>query len=148
MDVLRRVRHAVFLLALFPGISAAAIVDNCVTLFEDATTTVTANGDIVALPRNARSFKFVSTATNNSGSTPTLDVKIQHCRSATDTATCTDTPISFTQCTTGACYGGDSVENKDVSETLVHFHPFVRVVATVGGTSSPSYELIVEVCAR
>lgn len=74
--------------------------------------------------------KLVLNAAALTGTTPTLDVKIQH--SDTLGGTYTDTGVSFTQ-VTGA---GALFEVKDVA--MDQFKPFIRVVSTLGGTTPVS----------
>lgn len=138
-------RYALLLaIALFFAQPARALVTpDCVTLYSNATTNASANGSILALARLGKAHKFIATCSPTSGTTPTLDIKIQECR-AYD-GTCYDTPIVFTQCTTGTCYGGDNYEPIEVNAQSLHFLGYVRAVVTLGGTS-PVYNCLVEVC--
>ena len=67
------------------------------------------------------------------GSSPTCTVKVTHC--ATSGGTYTDvTGLAFAQVTSTA----------SVQQLYCDFdslHPFVKIVATVGGTSTPTFQL-------
>ena len=73
--------------------------------------------------------KLMLDAAALTGTTPTLDVKIQH--SDTLGGTYTDTGVAFTQVA-----GVASNQQQDVS--LDQFKKFVRVVSTLGGTTPVS----------
>jgi hypothetical protein len=130
----------------------ADVVSNCVTLLDSADLTASANGTIYNLADFNREFlkaealTGIAVATNDSGTTPTLDLKIQTCETATSSSvTCGDTPIVFDQCTTGSCYGGDTVQRIDINKASVNAFPFFRVVSTLTGTN-PNYDVEVKIC--
>lgn len=70
--------------------------------------------------------------TNNSGTSPTLDVKIQHRSGGTDTW---KDFITFTQATTGS-----GTEMVHAVHTTMHILPQVRAYINLGGTS-PNYDV-------
>lgn len=85
---------------------------------------------------------------NVSGTTPTLDVKIQSCETPL-AATCGDTPFVAVTCTTGTCYSAyaGNKYSLDANQDTVNVWPFFRVVYTLGGTS-PVYNLKVRICTN
>jgi len=128
------------LLFLASNVQAEAL-SKCITLYS-GTVAATTTGSIVSLGGYAAKAMTVSAvATNNSGTDPTLDVKLQTCRTSS-TSTCSDIPsAAFSQCTTG-CWGGDNIANIDISSnTFQRFRP----VITLGGTT-PSYNVEVYLC--
>ena len=89
--------------------------------------TVTANRTAVDLRDYTGGGLFILSALNNSGTTPTLDVKLQD---SPDNSTFTDVPGgAFTQVTTGA--GSTQILGLNM-DTLQRY---VRVVDTLTGTS-------------
>lgn len=137
-------RHLFALVILSLFICSAAqseTLDHCVTLLEDATHDTSETGSIVRLPVfNPQSISGVSTVSNSSGSTPTLDVTIQSCR--TSTGPCSDR-MTFTQCTTGDC-NTVGFETFDLAPSQ-NWYKYFRAVTVLGGTS-PVYDAKVEVC--
>jgi hypothetical protein len=123
----------------------AQVLNKCLEVYKAAGVTTSGNSSIVPFPpldseaKKATTFTGVIVATNNSGTTPTLDVTLQSCKDTT-TASCLNTPITFTQCTTGTCR-----EYIDLSTDLVNVFPQFRAVRTLGGTS-PNYDITVELC--
>ena len=138
----------IYLCASFQ-LAHADVVNNCITLLSNAALTATANGTVMNIAEfnraalSAKAITAISTSSNNSGTTPTLDLKIQTCETAT-TTTCADTPIVFTQCTTGSCYT-TGTQRIDINQNTVNVFPFFRVVATLAGTS-PNYNVVVKLC--
>lgn len=132
-----------------PQAATAGVVYKCFTLMAATGQTASTNGTIMELPEEPNRLKGLyftgaSTATNNSGTTPTLDVKIQTCRTSSS-STCADTPIVFDQCTTGACYGGDSLQYVDINSSTVNVFTNFRAVTTLAGTN-PNYDVTVRLC--
>lgn len=129
----------------------ADVVSNCVTLLNNAALTASSNETVYNIAEfnrealKAQAFTAIATASNNSGTSPTLDLKIQTCETAT-TTTCADTPMVFSQCTTGSCYSTGS-ERIDINQTSVNVFPFFRVVSTLAGTS-PNYNVVVKICYK
>jgi len=135
-------KQIIFLIAILTSTAQAAILRDCETLTNAAVVTATSNGSIVnerTLERRPVYFTGILTVTNNSGTTPTLDVTIQTCRDAT-AGSCVDTPIVFTQCTTGTCS-----QRIDLISTTVNIWSAYRSKFIAGGTS-PNYTVTVEVC--
>ena len=128
---------------LFPINLYAAVLIECTTLESAATITATGYSAVVNLsPDRLKEISSITgsiSATNNSGTTPTLDAIIQTCES-TDTNTCYDTGIVFTQCTTGSCS-----ERIDLNSTTNNVFSHFRVKHTLGGTS-PNYTGTVKIC--
>jgi hypothetical protein len=137
------------LFALLLGSEAlAATTRDCATLYSASGVLTSTNGSIFRIGDGWKHLKFISTAAPVSGTTPTLDIKIQHCRMKGDgtcSTTCSDTAAVFTQCTTSTCYGGDNIEHIDANTDTVNFLPCVRAVTTMSGTN-PNYTVAVEVC--
>lgn len=116
----------------------------CVTLDSRTNQTSSVTGNIVEFkPQNIRALSLISTSNYDSGTTSTLDLKVQTCRTAAGGG-CIDF-ASFTQCTTTACGGGDGVEVIDANMDTVNFFKYLRVVSTLAGTS-PQYDYTVEAC--
>lgn len=138
-------RAIILTIFLFISPVYADVVDKCFDIYKATAVTASGNSDVVQLQpldpmaKDAKAFTGVLVATNNSGTSPTLDVTIQSCKS-TVTASCINTPITFTQCTTGTCR-----QYIDLNSTLVNLFPYLRAVRTLGGTS-PNYDVTVELC--
>ena len=135
-------RFILFILS-FIQVANAAVLNECVVLESGATITATSNSAISNLApgrlKQLRNFTGTLSATNNSGTTPTMAVVIQTCESQ-DTATCYDTAIAFTSCTTGSCS-----ERIDLAENTNNVFSHFRVKHTLGGTS-PNYTVTVRIC--
>lgn len=127
-------------------VAQAEVIESCQTIQASGVVTATGNsGTPIAIGRNQKARKFVVSAAYNSGTTATLDVKIQHCRSNTGTVDCRDvTALIAEQCGTSTCYTA-GVKNFDVDDRVLHLQPYVRAVWTLGG-SSPNYTIGVEAC--
>lgn len=129
----------------------AAVVNKCVTLMSESGQTASTTGSVTGLldfdlsQVEAQSFTGIATGTNNSGTTPTMDVVIQTCETLS-ASSCADTPIAFTQCTTGSCYGGDG-ERIDLNRDAVNVFPYFRAKTTLAGTN-PNYNITVRLCYR
>jgi hypothetical protein len=136
---------AVLLVLVFHSIALAAVTGDCVTIQASGTISGAGatNSSILALNPKWKFHKFVAKATPSSGTTPTLDVKIQNCE--TSVGTCRDSAVSFTQCTTGSCYGGDGVEDFDTA-SHIGFDRYIRAVITAGGTTPVYTGVEVKVC--
>lgn len=91
--------------------------------------------------RNVSAMSLVATASNVSGTTPTLGIAIDSCR--TKTGSCKSW-ATFTQCATGSCWT-DGFQPVDLDSTIVNWFKFFRVRTTLGGTS-PVYNVKVELC--
>lgn len=132
--------------------ASADVVSKCITLMSATGQTASTNGTVTALPDldpkrlDSKAFTVIAQATNNSGTTPTLDVTLQTCESYT-TSTCSDTPAVFDQCTTGSCYGGDGIQRIDINQQSVNVFPFFRAKTTLTGTS-PNYDVTVRLCYK
>ncbi len=133
----------ILVLSVLP--SDAQVLRRCNTLFQDATTDADGNGTVFQIPADSRPSRLtgVFTATEVDGDTPTLDVAIQTCMDKAGTI-CGNL-FSADQCTTGACYGGDSRQFIDANYTTINAFPYFRAAVNVGGTD-PIYNLKVELC--
>ena len=110
----------------------------CVTLINNATMNASTNGNAVSI----RGYTFMArlTGTNNSGTTPTLDVKLQH---SPDCTTWKDlTGGVFTQQTTG----GPTTQDLAILTTVTYVYGCIRAVTTLGGTT-PNYNVNVQFCS-
>lgn len=139
-------RILVILLVLLSTRVEAAILTDCITLINNATITATDNGSIVPLSaieniHNIENVSAILSVTNNSGTTPTLDMTVQTCESDV-AATCRSigSALAFTRCTTGTC-----TENIDFNSTNVNFFSHFRASYTLGGTS-PNYTVTLRIC--
>lgn len=121
----------------------------CMDLMSASDQSSSTTGTIVCLPDSnpkaldSRYFTAMAEADNDSGTTPTLDITVQTCRT-TSTSTCHDTPAVFDQCTTGNCWT-DGTQNIDLDADTVNVLPCFRVVTTLAGTS-PVYDVVVRLC--
>lgn len=117
-----------------PGVNFA---DHMQVLNLQAAASITGNGNGtgVDLKDYAGQIAVVLDAGNTAGTTPTLDVKIQD--SADNSSFADVTSGAFTQVTTVASVQ-KMVLNKD------QLRRYIRVVKTIGGTSSPAYVLSVK----
>lgn len=133
-------KFLIFILLLVPLTANAAVLTECRTLVDAGVLTATGSGSIVEIENlDAKHFTGILTVTNNSGTTPTLDVTIQTCSTA-QTASCVNTPIVFTQCTTGSCS-----ERIDLNSTTVNVYSAFRASYTLAGTN-PNYTVTVKIC--
>lgn len=126
-----------FLLALVFTFCAAtqahAISENVGTLYSTAGVTATVNGSAFTVPTWAKACNARLHAVKNSGTTPTLDVKVQH---SLDGTTWFD-ELTFTQVTTGT---SDQIQHVNTASTRQL--PFVRAALTLGGTT-PNFDAAV-----
>ena len=114
---------------IFPGIAT--------TLYSSTAITSTVTGSAVQAAFSRGEFAiFRLDYVTNSGTTPTLDVKIQHCPSMTGTFT---DLVSFSQVTSGS--GSYEVH---VPPATMGVFPCLRVVLTLGGTS-PNFDATVKI---
>lgn len=145
---LPKMKKLIFLLCLVTTSASAQVVNTCMVLHSDATTDAASatatNAIITALPITGSRFTGVLIGSNVSGSTPTMDIKIQSCIDPDEVDSCIDTGIAFTQCTTGDC-GTNGYEADDLG-AAVNIFKYVRVLITLGGTS-PVYDAVVRLCA-
>lgn len=137
---MKRLFIALTLIAISALNSDAQVLRQKMTLMNVTNQSSSVNGNIFELPITATSFNCRAIADANSG-TPTLDAKIQYCFSKTDASTCKDLCV-FDQCTTGACWTTGS-QVIHINEATTNLSPFVRAVATLGGTS-PNYDITIE----
>lgn len=145
MRLLTNVINTVIVALLLADVVLADVVGKCVTLASDSAIAATATGSIYNIPQSAKAITAVAVASNTSGTTPTLDVKVQSCRTET-TSTCADA-FTFDQCTTGSCYGGDTIQYIDLNQSSSNVFPYFRAVATLAGTS-PVYDYSVMLCYK
>ena len=109
-----------------------------IELINSSSITTTTNTDATLLPANARDFVCIMKADNNGGTTPTMDVVIEHSHNQTDWLTL----ATFTQVTTSAAY-----ELEQLTTALITALPYVRATITLGGTS-PDYQVELVVLYR
>lgn len=145
-------RNALFtILFLQASIAQADIITRCFDLHNNATTSASIDTTPTEIPTNdnskydAKAFTAEIIASNVSGTTPTLNATIQTCETSS-TATCYDTPIVFSSCTTGTCYAGIGSERIDLNPN-VNLRPFFRAKITLGGTT-PVYNARVRLCYK
>jgi len=128
-------------LCLFASVTNAQILRTSITLLVSQVVTGVTTGSFVALNLNPNStVKYRPMAcrlwaVNNSGTTPTLDGRVEHC--PTNSASDCDTLITFTQCTTGSC-NSTGKETVHLNKQTATPFPLLRAVLTPGGTS-PNY---------
>ena len=110
-----------------------------VTLLAPANVTATGNGSGVDMLNYAGNALLVLTCPAGTGTSPTLDLKVQD---SADNSTFADvTNASFTQVTTSA-----SVQ--DLTLKLGACARYIRIVKTVGGTDPSFYPTVIAVCAK
>ena len=97
-------------------------------LFPTAARTTTSNGTGVDLANCRGGASIVLDSAAGTGTTPTLDVKLQ---SSPDNSTWTDAGVAFTQVTTVASQQIQAIQVDKLQR-------YVRPVATIGGTT-PSF---------
>lgn len=113
-------------------IDSVQVPNDIETLITAVTQTTTLTGAQKDGYVNADAVIFVANVTASSGTTPTLDIKIQD--SIDSGATWQDTGIAFTQITT--------VLATTSVRTTTPLAPMIRAVCTIGGTT-PSYTFTV-----
>jgi len=140
---MKRIFTSLLLLLLFFTNVEAQTLRNCFTLDEKTDRTTTSTGSVIEAPfGRIKSFSIVATADADSGTNPTLDIKIQSCRTSSSSS-CRDF-YTFDQCTTGSCWTtGD--RRVDVNRDTINWFKYFRSVSTIGGTL-PVYDLVVEIC--
>lgn len=134
------------LLALFSlsTIAKADPLQNCLVLMNATSQNASTTGTIIPfVARKINAMSVVTTANNVSGTTPTLDVVVDSCRTAS-TSSCVAWN-SLAQCSTGSCYTSNGIGVSDINNTSVNWFQFFRVRTTLGGTS-PVYNVRVELC--
>ncbi len=127
------------ILALLLARVAGAVSGTPGTLLQDTTLDATTTGSPLCLPRQSDDFVLYLKAVNSAGSSPTLDVTIQH----SDDESNWFTLDTFTQATTGT-----SSQVKQINSASTHLLKCVRAVATLGGTGSPSYNTTIKIFYR
>lgn len=139
---MKLILSTLFALLLVGGVEAQTL-RYCQTLTDVTNGNASANGTVVALTaQNIKALSGVATATPVSGTTPTMDLKIQTCYDSTTTK-CKDF-ITFDQCTTSACWT-NGIQTADVNRDTVNWFKYFRAVSTLGGTS-PVYTYKVQLC--
>jgi hypothetical protein len=132
-----------FLSSLFlltAPLAHAETLRRCTAIMDATGQAASTNGTLVEFqPFQVNHMSAVLTVVNASGTSPTIDAKIQSCRSA-DASTCYDWHV-FDRCTTGTCKPAPV----DFESNIVNWFRFFRVVTTLGGTS-PVYSVKVELC--
>lgn len=120
----------------------AETLNNCFTLSDITDRTTSLSDTVAILPNLPKRITLFATADNDSGTTPTLDLKVQTCKTSSSSS-CTDL-ASFDQCTTGSCWS-DTFQGIDLSADSYNWFRYFRTVATIGGTT-PVYDYKVEIC--
>lgn len=128
------VKISLLLCVVFAPLASAETMQNT-TVLMSGTQTASTNGTVY--PKQVKKWAARLTWANTAGTNPTLDVKIQHCPTAT-TTTCDDVE-SFGQKTTTS---GKETIHLD-SDSFNPF-PYWRAVSTIGGTDTPTYTVKVE----
>jgi len=125
------------ILAFFTIISEAfAISSQNQTLVSDSTFDATADSTPICLVKGADEISLYLKAVNGAGSSPTLDVIVKH----SDDQTNWFTFDTFTQATTGT-----SLQLRHINQTTTHALRCFKITGTLGGTGSPTYDLIVKI---
>lgn len=137
-------KFLIFIFLLVPFTANAGVLTKCITLVDGATLTATGSGSIIDLEDLGRvedieNMTGILSVTNNSGTTPTLDMTVQTCETG-QTASCVNTAIVFTQCTTGTCS-----ERIDLNSTNNNTFAAFRASYTLAGTS-PNYTVTLKLC--
>ena len=137
------------ILLLQASVAQADIITRCFDLHNDATTDASVNSTPSEIPSrdnskyDAQAIMGEVIVSNVSGTSPTFDATIQTCETES-TASCVDTPMIFSQCTTGTCYTVGS-QRIDLNKNIVNLRPFFRAKITLGGTT-PVYNARVRLC--
>ena len=117
-------------------------VVRCSYALSDATSTLLSNTNLTAevtngttrcMPHNAEDFVFYLKASDTGGSTPTLDVVAYH----SDDEVTWFPLVTFTQVETA-----DSTQVISVNPSTTHVLKCIRVTATIGGTSTPGFNVV------
>jgi hypothetical protein len=133
-------KHLILSITMLFGLSAFAAPGvnvgdhlSVLDILPVAAVTSSGNGTGVDLQQYAGQVAIVLDAHNVAGTTPTMDVKVQD--SADNSSFADISPsVAFTQVTTT-----DSVQKLVVNKD--NLRRYIRVVKTIGGTSSPQYLL-------
>lgn len=127
------------------GITSFAQADplrNCLTLMDATNQATSTTGAITAfVTQKTTAMTLVATAANVSGTSPTLDIAIDSCKTA---STLCKPWQTFTQCTTGSCWTS-GMQPIDLNNTTVNWFPYFRARTTLAGTS-PVYNVKIELC--
>lgn len=151
MGISNIMKKALLALVFIPGLVQADMLTRCFDLYNNATLNASINSTVTELPSldnskyNSVAFTAISESSNVSGTSPTLDVTIQTCETSS-TATCADTPLVFSQCTTGSCYTTGS-ERIDLNKNTVNVFSNFRAKIVLGGTS-PVYNVRIRLCYK
>ena len=132
----------ILLLALAPCSAYAqfdtqseGLVTNSTEVYTVANIGASANGTAFYFPKDCRAVLFELDATHNGGTTPTMDVKLQH---SSDGSTWFDVPsAAFTQITTTS-----TKYEMHINRQTIKLRAQARIVITLGGTS-PDYDATV-----
>lgn len=103
-----------------------------------AQTTSPLTGSTFTVTGKPSTFTARLVATNNAGTLPTLDCEID--QSPTGAANTWTAVVNFTRVTTGS----NSIENVQVPGIISNIYGAVRGVCTIGGTSSPSFDIRID----
>lgn len=118
----------------------AQTLRNCLMVDTQTNQTASTNGTIVEFKaQNYRAVSFIATVNNDAGTLPTLDLKVQTCRT-TATSSCKDL-VTFNQFTTGS-----SFQVADMNRSTTNWFKYFRGVGTIGGSASPQFDYTVELC--
>lgn len=142
---MKRIFFLMLALSFLTAPAYAGTLRYCTTIETQAIVGSTTGSIVEFTPQNYKSLSAVLTWANTAGTNPTLDVKIQSCRTKTTTS-CQDWPSStqlFAQKTSSS-----GVEVEDINLTTVNNWKYFRAVSTVGGTSTPKYTYTIELCVE
>lgn len=129
-------------LLLISTVAQADPLRNCLTLMDASSQNASTTASIVEfVTQKTTALTIVATANNVSGTSPTLDIAIDSCRTAS--GSCKQW-ATISRCTTGSCWT-DGFQPIDVDNTIVNWFKFFRAKTTLGGTS-PVYNVKVELC--
>ena len=116
--------------------NAHAVSSEKKTLLSNSALATTTTSSWVCLPRQADNLVLYMKTINGAGSSPTLDVVVYD----SDDQTNVHTLDTFTQATTGT-----ATQWKPQNSASLHPLKCLRVIATLGGTASPAYNVDVKV---
>lgn len=109
------------------------------TLLKAQSATATANGTGVDISSYVGNILVIlNAAAATAGSSPTLDVKIQD--SADNSSFADVSGYTFTQVTNADSLQGLSIDTRNLRK-------YIRVVITIGGTSSPAFPVAISAVA-
>lgn len=106
-----------------------------VTLLDSVDITATANGTAQALPGNYQRWVVTTAIAAVTGTTPTLDVTVQHSADGTNWVTLTAV-TQRTDSHANTLLHTFAAQDDDYLRPLL---PYVRAIYTIGGTDTPTF---------